>query len=53
MDAYDRSTNLGKKKILPMELPSTVEAEIFSDRPRMFQKKVLVFFFTKNNLLGF
>jgi hypothetical protein len=33
MDAYDRCTNLGKK-ILPIELPSMVEAENFSDHPR-------------------
>jgi len=32
MDAYDRCTNLGKK-ILPIVLPSMVEAEKFSDRP--------------------
>jgi len=34
MDAYDRCTNLGKKKILPIVLPSMVEAEKFSDHPR-------------------
>jgi len=33
MDAYDRCTNLGKK-ILPLVLPSMVEAEKFSDHPR-------------------
>jgi len=32
MDAYDRCTNLGKK-ILPILLPSIVEAENFSDHP--------------------
>jgi len=32
MDAYDRCTNLGKK-ILPILLPSMVEAENFSDHP--------------------
>jgi hypothetical protein len=34
MDAYDRCTNLGKK-ILPLVLPSVVEAENFSDHPHM------------------
>jgi len=34
MDAYDRCTNLGKK-ILPILLPSMVEAENFSDHSRM------------------
>jgi len=33
MDTYDRYTNLGKK-ILPLVLPSMVEAEYFSDHPR-------------------
>jgi hypothetical protein len=33
MDAYDGRTNLGKK-ILPIFLPSMVEAETFSDHPR-------------------
>jgi len=33
MDAYERCTNLGKK-ILPIVLPSMVEAENFSDHPR-------------------
>jgi hypothetical protein len=33
MDAYDIYTNLGKK-ILPIELPSMVEAENFSYHPR-------------------
>jgi len=33
MDAYDRCTNL-VKKILPIVLPSMVEAENFSDYPR-------------------
>jgi len=33
MDAYDRCTNLGKK-ILPIVLPSMVEAEKFADHPR-------------------
>jgi hypothetical protein len=33
MDAYDRCTNLGKK-ILPILLPSMVEAENFSGHPR-------------------
>jgi hypothetical protein len=51
MDAYNRCTNLGKKT-LPIELPSMIEAEKFSDHPRMFQKKILVFFI-QNNLLGF
>jgi len=37
MDAYDRCTNLGKK-ILPIVLPSMVEAEKFSDHPNVFQK---------------
>jgi len=32
MDAYDRCTNL-EKKILPILLPSMVEAENFSDHP--------------------
>jgi hypothetical protein len=32
MDAYDTCTNLGEK-ILPIVLPSMVEAENFSDRP--------------------
>jgi len=32
--AYDRCTNLGKK-ILPIVLPSMVEAENFSDHPRI------------------
>jgi len=32
MDAYDRCTNLGKK-ILPILLPSMVEAENVSDHP--------------------
>jgi len=35
MDSYDRCTNLGKK-ILPIVLPSMVEAENFSDHPRAF-----------------
>jgi len=35
MDAYDRCTNLGKK-ILPIVLPSMVEADNFSDRPRIY-----------------
>jgi hypothetical protein len=34
MDAYERCTNLGKKKILPIVLPSMVEAENFSDHLR-------------------
>jgi len=34
MDAYDRCTNL-EKKILPMVLPSMVEAEKFSDHPHI------------------
>jgi len=33
MDAYDRCNNL-EKKILPILLPSMVEAENFSDHPR-------------------
>jgi len=33
MDAYDRCINLGKK-ILPILLPSMVEAWNFSDHPR-------------------
>jgi hypothetical protein len=33
MDAYDRCTNLGEKKILPKVLPSMVEAENSSDHP--------------------
>jgi len=33
MDAYDRCTNLGKK-ILPIVLPSMVEAKNFSEHPR-------------------
>jgi len=32
MDAYDKYTNL-EKKILPIVLPSMVEAENFSDHP--------------------
>ena len=39
MDAYDRCTNLGKK-ILPVDLPSMVEAEKFSDHPRITGKKL-------------
>jgi hypothetical protein len=35
MDANDRCTNLGKK-ILPILLPSMVEAENVSDHPRNF-----------------
>jgi len=35
MDAYDRCTNLEGKKILPILLPSKVEAKNFSDHPRM------------------
>jgi len=35
MDAYDRYTNL-KKKVLPIVLPSMVEAENFSDHPLIF-----------------
>jgi len=34
MDAYDRCTNLGKK-ILPIVLTSMVEAENFSEHPRI------------------
>jgi len=34
MDAYDRCTNLGEK-ILPIALPSMVEAENFSDHPHI------------------
>jgi len=34
MDAYDRCTNLGKK-IFPILLSSMVEAENFSDHPRI------------------
>jgi hypothetical protein len=34
MDAYDRCTNL-EKKILPTVLLSMVEAENFSDHPRI------------------
>ena len=34
MDVYDRCTNLGKK-ILPIVLPSLVEAENFSDYLRI------------------
>jgi hypothetical protein len=33
MDAYDKCTNLGKK-VLPILLPSMVEAENFSNHPR-------------------
>jgi len=36
MDAYDRCTNVGKK-ILPIVLPHMVEAENFSDHPRMHE----------------
>jgi len=36
MDAYDRCTNLGEK-ILPIVLPSMVEAENFSDHLRIEQ----------------
>jgi hypothetical protein len=36
MDANDRCTNLGKK-ILPIVLPPMVEAENFSDHPRMHE----------------
>jgi len=35
MDAYDKYTNLGKE-ILPILLPSMVEAENFSFHPRVF-----------------
>jgi len=35
MDAYDRCTNLGRKKILPIVLPSMVKAENFSDYPHI------------------
>jgi len=35
MDAYDRCTNLGEK-ILLIVLPSMVEAEKFSDHPRIY-----------------
>jgi len=35
MDAYDRCTNLGKKKILPILLPSMIEAENSSDHTRI------------------
>jgi len=35
MDAYDRCINLGKKNVLPILLPSMVEAENFSDHPRI------------------
>jgi len=37
MDAYDRCINLGEK-ILPIFLPSLVEAENFSDHPRTAQQ---------------
>jgi len=33
MVAYDRCNNLGGEKILPVVLPSMVEAETFSDHP--------------------
>jgi len=35
MAPYDRRTNLGKKEILPIVSPSMVEAENFSDHPRI------------------
>jgi len=35
MDAYDRCSNLGKE-ILPIVLPSMVEAENFSDHPHIY-----------------
>ena len=37
MDAYDRCNNWGKKKILPIVLPSMVEAENVSEHPRWRQ----------------
>jgi len=41
MDAYDRCTNLGKK-ILPIVLPSVVEAENFSDHPRIYVRHFFI-----------
>jgi len=41
MDAYDRCTNLGKKNLLPVVIPSMVEAENFSDNPRSYIVKFL------------
>jgi hypothetical protein len=38
MDVYDRCTNLGK--ILPIVLPSMVEAENFSDHPLNFKSVI-------------
>jgi hypothetical protein len=37
MDAYDRCTNI-EKKILPILLPSLVEAEKFSDHPHTIKQ---------------
>jgi hypothetical protein len=39
MDAYDKCTNLGKKKILQIVVPSMVLAENFSDHPHIFGPK--------------
>jgi len=39
MDFYDRCTNLGTK-ILPIVLPSMVEAENFSDHLRIYVQSV-------------
>jgi len=39
MDAHDRGTNL-EKKILPIVLPSMVEAENFSDHPHILLHKI-------------
>jgi len=37
MDSYDRCTNL-EKEIFPILLPSMVEAENYSDHPRIIQR---------------
>jgi len=49
MDAYDRCTNL-EKKMLPILLPSMVEAEKFSDRPL---KKWLAIYFPETTIIAY
>jgi len=44
MDAYDRCTNLGGK-ILPILLPSMVEAENFSDHARMYEEDAYLWYY--------
>jgi hypothetical protein len=49
MDAYDKHTNLGNKKILPLELPSMVKAKNFSDHPRSDVLIIIIIIIINNN----